>query len=254
MKTDREEKLLRALNDVGDDLVTGAGNYQASTGGWKRWGAIAASLALVISLTALALPYLPIGCSSADKVEHNAMAPESSDRTDNSLTGDAMENYDEPLEEPDAPSPAPDSPGEPEYTVTDAVASMDMHYLTRTVAEPLIRWQVGSFASASDLSEEGLERLYLAVMERDEPWRDPAAASAGEIRKVLARTLEGVHIYAPLNKDLPLNGALKELPEIVSEHLYVTGQTVTLTVRVAGRPMTITILLDGDSWRYVSVD
>lgn len=253
MKTDREEKLLQALNDVGDDLVTGAGNYQASAGGWKRWGAAAASLALVISLSVLALPYLPMGCGSADKVEHNSTPPETSDWLDNSLTGDSAEDCDQPMEEPDASS-SPDSSEPSDDTVTDAVAAMDMHYLTEIVAKPLIRWQVGSFASASDLSEDALERLYLAVMERDEPWRDPAAASAGEIRKVLAKTLEGIHIYAPLNKDLPLDGALQELPEIVSEHLYVTGQTVTLTVRVDGHPMTITILLDGDDWRYVSVD
>lgn len=259
MKTDREEKLLRALNDVGDDLVTGAGNYRAAAGGWKRWGAIAASLALVISLTALALPYLPIGCSSAEKSGEDSTKPELSDRTESSLTGDAVNDSDlpnqaPPMEEPDSPSPAPDSSEPSEYTVTDAVAAMDMQYLTQTVAVPLIRWQVGSFASAADLSEEGLERLYLAVMERDEPWRDPTAVSAGEIRQKLAQVLEGVHIYAPLNKKLPVDDVLRVLPEVISEHLYVTGQTAALTVRVNGRPMTITILLDGDSWRYVCVD
>ena len=253
MKTDREEKLLRALNDVGDDLVTGAGNYQASAGGWKRWGAVAASLALVICLTALALPHLPMGCSAADQVEHNSTPPETSNRVDDSLTGDMAEDYDQSLEEPDA-SPSPDSSDDMQYTVIDAVAAMDMQYLTEHVALPLIRWQVGSFASASDLSEEELERLYLAVMERDEPWRDAAAATTGEIRKKLSQVLEGIHIYAPLNQKLPTEDALQVLPEVVSEHLYVTGQTVTLTVRVDGHPMTITILLDGDDWRYVSVD
>ena len=83
--------------------------------------------------------------------------------------------------------------------VMDAVVTMDMQQLTEMVATPLIRWQVGSFASAADLSEDAMERLYLAVMEREEPWRDPASASVGEIRKKLSQVLEGVHIYAPLN-------------------------------------------------------
>lgn len=255
MKQDREEKLLRALNDVGDDLVTRAGDCRYAPNPWKRWGAIAASLALVISLTALALPYFPMGCSSSD------MAPEVS--SDNNLSvedadGAWSDKNNASGTAPQTPEAEPgdalhDSPESPRFSVTDAVAAMDMVYLTDVVAVPLIRWQVGTFDKASDLSEESMERLYLAVMERDEPWRDPAAVTAGEIRKKLAQVLEGTHIYAPLNGNLPLDGALKELPEITSEFLYVSGQIADLTVRVDGRPMTITIVLDGSDWRYVSV-
>lgn len=251
MKQDKQEKLLRALNDVGDDLVTGAEDCRYAPNPWKRWGAIAASLALVISLTALALPYFPMGCGAADSAapeENQTTAPDS----DRNETADQNSSIDSSMEDK---TTAPEDPsyGFSDDAILDAVASMDMEYLTQAVAAPLIRWQVGSFASAADLSEDGLERLYLAVMERDEPGRDPVA-SAAQIRKKLSQVLEGTHIYAPLNDDLPLDGALKELPEIYPEHLYVEGQIAVLTVRVDDRSMRITIVLDDGSWRYVSVD
>ena len=246
MERDRKESLLRALGDVGDDLVEMAGNYRASAG-WKRWGAVAASLALVICLTAVALPYLPMGCSSADKSSPEANAP---------MTPEAPN---EPPYTADKENSMADQESVQDVVTTysavmDAVVTMDMQQLTEMVATPLIRWQVGPFASAADLSEDAMERLYLAVMEREEPWRDPASASVGEIRKKLSQVLEGVHIYAPLNQKLPLNGALKELPRIEPQFLYVNGDTVRLEVLVDGRFMTFLIRMNEDGWRYVRVD
>lgn len=250
MKQDKQEKLLCALNDVGDDLVTKAADCRYAPSPWKRWGAVAASLALVISLTALALPYFPIGCKSANDMAESEQFPTADG--DRNESADQNSSIEAPMDDQMA------DPKEPSYgfsddAVFDAIASMDLEYLTQAVAVPLIRWQVGSFASAADLSEDGMERLYLAVMERDEPFRDPAAASVAEIRKKLSQVLEGTHIYAPLNSRLPLDGALKELPEIYPEHLYVEGQTAVLSVQVGNRHMRITIVLDDGSWRYVSV-
>ena len=57
----KQEKLFTALADVGDDLLDMAQNKRF-VNPWKRWGKIAACLAVVICLTALALPYFPMGC------------------------------------------------------------------------------------------------------------------------------------------------------------------------------------------------
>lgn len=138
-------------------------------------------------------------------------------------------------------------------TVTYAVNAMDMQYLTEIVVTPLVRWQVERFASAADLSEDGLERLYLAVAEQEMPLQEAAAASVGTIRKKLSQVLEGIHIYAPLNRKLPIDGALKELPLIEPQFLHVSGQTVRLDVLVDGKPMYVTLVVEDDCWRYVSV-
>jgi hypothetical protein len=130
---------------------------------------------------------------------------------------------------------------------------MDMQYLTETVVTPLVRWQVERFASAADLSEDGLERLYLAVTEQEMPLQEAAAASVGTIRKKLSQVLEGIHIYAPLNRKLPIDGALRELPLIEPQFLHVSGQTVRLDVLVDGKPMYVTLVVEDDCWRYVSV-
>ena len=73
----KQEKLFEALADVGDDLVQMA-QEKRYVNHWKRWGRTAACLALVICLTVLALPYLPVGCGAkeeAAKTEAPAEAP-----------------------------------------------------------------------------------------------------------------------------------------------------------------------------------
>ena len=71
----KKEDLLRALGDVGEDLLHMA-EHKKFYNQWKRWASIAACLALVVSLSVLALPYFPMGCgSSAEKTEAAAEAP-----------------------------------------------------------------------------------------------------------------------------------------------------------------------------------
>ena len=61
----RQERLLEALSYIGDDLLWMAEHSQFANP-WKKWGSLAACLALVLSLTVLALPYFPIGCGAAE--------------------------------------------------------------------------------------------------------------------------------------------------------------------------------------------
>lgn len=60
----KQEKIFEALTDIGDDLLELARNKRYINH-WKRWGRTAACLALVLCLTALVLPYFPMGCGSA---------------------------------------------------------------------------------------------------------------------------------------------------------------------------------------------
>ena len=60
----REEMLFRALTEIGDDLLLMA-QQKRFPNPWKRWGKLAASVALVLCLATFALPYLPMGCGSA---------------------------------------------------------------------------------------------------------------------------------------------------------------------------------------------
>ena len=60
----KQEKLFRALSDVGDDLLMMAQNRRFANP-WKRWGTLAACIALVLCLGMVALPYFPVGCGSS---------------------------------------------------------------------------------------------------------------------------------------------------------------------------------------------
>lgn len=60
----REKMLFRALTEIGDDLLLMA-QQKRFPNPWKRWGKLAASIALVLCLATFALPYLPMGCGSA---------------------------------------------------------------------------------------------------------------------------------------------------------------------------------------------
>lgn len=72
----KQEKIIDALGDIGDDLLLMA-HTRRFVSHWKRWLRTAACLALVICLTALALPYLPIGCGSSSKDStETAMPPD----------------------------------------------------------------------------------------------------------------------------------------------------------------------------------
>lgn len=76
----KQEKLMHALTDVGDDLLEMA-NHRRFPNHWKHWGRTAACLALVLCLTAVALPYFPIGCGSSAPSSESAMPEEEKKET-----------------------------------------------------------------------------------------------------------------------------------------------------------------------------
>ncbi len=68
----KKEDLLRALGDVGEDLLHMA-EHKKFHSQWKKWASLAACLVLVVSLSVLALPYFPMGCgASMEKSEAEA--------------------------------------------------------------------------------------------------------------------------------------------------------------------------------------
>ena len=60
-----KETLFRAIGDVGGDLIHMAETRTFHSSPWRRWGALAACLALVLCVSAIALPYFPRGCGAA---------------------------------------------------------------------------------------------------------------------------------------------------------------------------------------------
>lgn len=249
----QEEKLLRALTDVGDDLIARADDCRFGVSPWKRWGSLAASLALVVSLTALALPYLPMGCGSAEKSD-SAMITEGEYEymQESSICDDVFLDADCECETEAEPEEAPAEVGTTvKMTVRDAVEAQNLDYLAYVLARPLIRWQVETFESPADLSEDGLERLALAVE------NGSTDTSESSVRQRLDRVLEG-YIYAPEDDVLPLDGALEVVPNVEGVRVELQDDLVILTVSVGYEGGTcivltqITVRLDGDSWRYVS--
>lgn len=78
MKEQQKEDLFRALGEVGSDLVDMAEKRTFAPRRWRRWGSIAAGLAVAVCLTALALPYFPSGCgaSSENTEDYSRSAPD----------------------------------------------------------------------------------------------------------------------------------------------------------------------------------
>lgn len=64
MKEEKQERLFRALGGVGIDLIDMA-EKRTFAPVWRKWGALAACLALVLCLGVLAMPYFPMGCGSS---------------------------------------------------------------------------------------------------------------------------------------------------------------------------------------------
>ena len=71
----KKEFLFRALGEVGDDLIHMAEHRKFSSQ-WKKWVSLAACFVLIISLSALVLPYFPMGCGSSMKEEAAPAATE----------------------------------------------------------------------------------------------------------------------------------------------------------------------------------
>lgn len=94
----RKEDLLHALGDVGEDLLHMA-EHKKFHSQWKKWASLAACLALVLSLSVLALPYFPMGCgASMEKSE--AEAPMESPMMDCVTEESLVEDCDEAADIP----------------------------------------------------------------------------------------------------------------------------------------------------------
>lgn len=253
----QEEKLLRALGDVGDDLIARADSCRYGLNPWKRWGSLAASLALVVSLTALALPYLPMGCGSAEKSDGAVMEGEYQYTQGSSICEDALLDTECECETEAEPEEAPAAGETGQMTVREAAQMQDLDYLTDVLAYPLVHWQVGSFKSPADLSEDSLERLALAVEDRDSLIDGSTDQSEAFVRERLDRVLES-YVYEPEDDVLPLDGALEVMPNVEGVRVEVQDDLLVLTVSVGYEGGTcivltqVTVRLEGDGWHYVS--
>ena len=146
----KQEKLFTALADVGDDLLDMAQNKRF-VNPWKRWGKIAACLAVVICLTALALPYFPMGCGSsmqkgsadmAVTMENASEAAEAEEKPMEDLAaGEAAPVEEEAPAETPAMSPETEEKLEQdvtaEKTMTKFVVCGTYYYLERQYFVPL---------------------------------------------------------------------------------------------------------------------
>lgn len=72
MKEEKQERLFRAIGDVGADLVDMAEKQTFAPSRWRKWGSLAACLAVILCLGVLALPYFPSGCGSSSANESSA--------------------------------------------------------------------------------------------------------------------------------------------------------------------------------------
>ena len=129
----KQEKLLEALTGVGDDLLELAQNKRFPNP-WRRWGKIAACLALVLCLTALALPYLPMGCGSAKSEAPMADTSGANEKADVTEEAAPAETPELPAEEPEAPV---ENDGGVEKTMTKFVVCGTYYYLQPQYATSL---------------------------------------------------------------------------------------------------------------------
>lgn len=123
----KKEKLFRALGDIGADLIEKAEFRTFAPGIWRRWAALAASLALVLSLGVLALPYFPMGCGSSD-----TMAPEHASKSESEAPESVEDESESPAELPDMEEEAVEEESTPEDN--DAAPEDGAPYRTLTVA------------------------------------------------------------------------------------------------------------------------
>lgn len=108
----KQEKLMHALTDVGDDLLEMA-NHRRFPNHWKKWGRTAACLALVLCLTAVALPYFPMGCGSSASMSENAVSGETKEEAIQDGVYDSQEDVAE------TPATAPEATEKETETVED---------------------------------------------------------------------------------------------------------------------------------------
>ncbi len=102
-----KEQLFRALTEIGDDLLLAA-QTKRFVNPWKRWGKLAACIALVLCLGVVALPYFPVGCGAVEQAPAALVETPEETPAETPAEAPAMEETAEeecaPLEEPkDAP-------------------------------------------------------------------------------------------------------------------------------------------------------
>lgn len=91
----KEEKLFRALGDIGDDLLHMA-EHRRFANGWKKWASLAATLVLVVSLGLLALPYFPMGCGASAPDMNNSTAADTETTPADRLPEDGTDTASKP--------------------------------------------------------------------------------------------------------------------------------------------------------------
>ncbi len=109
MKEERQERLFRAIGDVGADLIDMAEKQTFAPSRWRKWGSLAACLAVILCLGVLAMPYFPKGCGSGSK---GTAAPGASVTTEAPAAAEPAEE--EAVETPqEEPGPTEDAAPEP---------------------------------------------------------------------------------------------------------------------------------------------
>ena len=130
----KQVRLFEALEGIGDDLLEQARNKRFPNP-WRRWGKIAACLALVLCLTALALPYFPIGCGSAKSEAPMADASGANEKADTTEMASPAEKPEVSAEEPEMPA-AEENDGA-EKSMTKFVVCGTYYYLQPQFTTPL---------------------------------------------------------------------------------------------------------------------
>ena len=132
MKEERQERLFRAIGDVGADLIDMAEKQTFAPSRWRKWGSLAACLAVILCLGVLAMPYFPKGCGSGSK---GTAAPGASVTTEAPAAAEPAEE--EAVETPqEETGPAEDAAPEP-VVRTRFVFRYTYYYLTDQEPRPL---------------------------------------------------------------------------------------------------------------------
>ena len=132
MKEERQERLFRAIGDVGADLIDMAEKQTFAPSRWRKWGSLAACLAVILCLGVLAMPYFPKGCGSGSK---GTAAPGASVTVEDPAAAEPAEE--EAVETPqEEPGPTEDAAPEP-VVRTRFVFRYTYYYLTDQEPSPL---------------------------------------------------------------------------------------------------------------------
>ena len=109
MKEEKQERLFRALGDVGSDLIDMAEKQTFAPSHWRKWGSLAACLAVILCLSVLALPYFPMGCGSGKSSSTVNESASAADMAQDTVAEAEAEVTEEPAEEIPAEEPGADA-------------------------------------------------------------------------------------------------------------------------------------------------